>query len=265
MKKNCNIRILAIAVLIYSFFSCSDEGFELDKSICEVTISGLQQNVKSKSSSLKVSGVDRGAAPSEVDGYTLKVENLDYSLIETIQEDFQFEDGWFMSYGNGVVEDVTEGLNRFTAESYGGTTYKGWKKISRAEYGSNDDEIADEYSYLINEKFSRYTVFRDVVEMKIYPNQNNEVRFNMKPVNGRLAIVVENNKRDHKLLFYVNGAKRQVRYGKNACYLLNDNSPDGTELDVKIVIKKKRETVKTIDRTYTLKAGKDRTRFINVE
>ena len=266
MKREFNIKILSVAILLCSLFSCSHERIDSDKSVCEVTITGLLDGDSKKLSGLKATSVDRGDAPDGVEGYTIKIENLDYMGIDIIQEDFQLEESWYWPYGNAKFSNVTEGLNRFTAESYGGTTYKGWKAVSREWFASSDDDKADRYSSSLRESYPPYSVYRDTVEQEIFPNQNNDVHFNMKPVNGRLAVVVENNKRDHTVVVSVNnGRGKTIRYNKVKCYLLNDDSPDGTELSVEIAIKKGKNIVNTVYKTYILEHGKDKTRFINVE
>lgn len=264
-KKIFKIIILANAFFLFCFFSCTNDDFDLNTSICEVNLSGFLQpkGKENNFSELKIIRVDRGDAPNNVKGYTLKVENIDYQFIETINKTYQFKSS--SNYGNGMVSDVTEGLNRFTVESYGGRTYHGWKSVSWA-YGVDEDEIADDYSRLLEEEYPRYSIYKDVVEANISPDIINEVRFNMEPVNGRLAVVIENNKYNHKVLVYVNKEKKKViRYDNVFCYLLNDNSPDGTELNFRILIKKGKTVVKTINRNYILKSGIDRTRYINIE
>jgi hypothetical protein len=245
-----------------SLTSCSDSIYETEEVRCEVKIVGFNQGVANSFKGLKTTYINRGGAPITVDGFILKVENIDFPNIGIVEEDFYFNTD-NSGLDEAVLKYVGEGLNRFTAESFGGTPHVGWKEIDKVDdsYGS---EKAEAYGILLGTVYPEYVIFKDTVEKYIVPDQVNNLILNMKPVNGRLAIVLENNNRTHKVNMYVNGELKTISYLKNACYLLNDDSPNGTELVVKLDVIKGNKIVRTINRTDTLEVGKNKTIYINI-
>jgi hypothetical protein len=269
MKKNCNIKILVFAVLVYSFFSCSNDNIESHQQSCEVTIEGFQYNSENPEIGLKSTYVDRGDAPSSVGWYIIRVENLDYPGIKPKREDFIINDSWWSNNERPIVKNVTEGLNRFTAESIGGDPQKGWVDVQRKSRGSLQSRV-DYYSQKLKSSYPVYAIYKDTVERVITPNDENNINFNMRPANGRLAIVVDNKKWMYAFRVTINEESEVLNNGECICYLLNDDTPVGSVIDVKIdfyrynVWHREWEHKKTENRSFDIEAGKNKTRLIDL-
>jgi hypothetical protein len=269
MKKCCNIKILVFAVLVCSFFSCTNDNIESHQQSCEVIIESFQYNSENPEIGLKSTYVDRGDAPSSVGWYIIRVENLDYPGIKPKREDFIIDDSWWSNNEKPIVKDVTEGLNRFTAESIGGDPQKGWKDVWRKSWGSVQYRV-DSYSRTLKSSYPVYTIYKDTVESVITPNVKNNINFNMKPANGRLAIIVDSKKKNYAFGVTINGEWKDLYNNKCICYLLNDDTPAGTVIDVKIDFfkwnkrQRKWEHEKTENRSFDIEAGKNKTRLIDL-
>lgn len=265
MKKDYRINILIFAVLVCSFFSCSTDNYELEQQLCEVSINGLQRDFAAVESELKSTSVNRGNAPSSVQGYNLRVENLDNPEVGIIQEQFTFNGNW--QDGNGIVRHIREGRNKFTATSFGGTTHKGWKNIWKVNWGDLNYRSSF-YSNILKNSYPIYTVYKDEITREITFNGDNNVRFEMLPVNGRLAIVIENNKKNYAFGVSINGSWKALYGNQIICYLINDNTQSGT-IYVDIAFYKLKNNryyyKKTERRSFTIDAGKNKTRVIEMK
>lgn len=269
--------VFAFFIIVLSFLSCSDEDYEEISEYGKVTIDGLQKEFVIETTELKASvnngntasklkaSVNRGNAPYTVQGYDMRVENLDNSKAKIIQERFILNNN--NNQGNGIVRDVVVGLNRFTATSFGGSHQTGWKNLGKLN-GGDAQFRAIFYSSTLENSYPIYYKYKGEVVANISKNGDNRISFQMKPINGRIAIVVENNKNNYAFGVRINGNWKALYSNQCLCYLLNDDSPHGRKIDVQIDFYRRKgwgyQYKKRVNRSFNIEKGKNITRVIDL-
>lgn len=293
----CNYYIGIIALLSFLVFSCSED---------ELTISGTGDctvGVKSFSNNSEASGGGKLArwsdTPDEVYGYEVKVKNISHTEVAEFSQEFIYDtyEDWYNDPNDlneyGIIDKVTQGQNMFTAVSIGrkGTSrYEtGWNQYTSEmsiKYSSSYWTYEDYYNAYrstiedgVVPQCKQYKLFRDTVYQDIYPNQNNFVDFDMKIVNGRLIVVIENlrettSNRRYKVYATINGEEKEISYNKARAFVFNDNTEVTKDLVVDIDIYQSRyhhrkgwlafKYQKTITKTFSYEPGKDKIRIISV-
>lgn len=279
---------LVIFLIFIGLSGCEGDKIKVEEPVCSVFFDGLNVDQEKNGAGLKSINIDRDDAPYDVDGYTLTVENLEYD-VEDITEKFVFN-RWWWNNEKPHINNVTRGKNRFIVESfsYSRDEWRGWGDTHEIRdivehWTNNVDSRAYTYEGYLDNNFPVYTRYMDTVIVDINSNMENTVHFDMKPVNGRLAIVVENRKSDwddddddddyyygdgYKLKVRINKENQILYYGEVAWYIINDGTPSGTDVKVDIIFyrrKNKRwKKVKKKSVHYSIESGKNITRLIEI-
>lgn len=267
------IYIFILLLLVGSLSSCSSEdGLAVESQTTKVVINGLQSEAESLGAGLKTVFVNRIKdesneslnTPDNIAGYTINVYRSSDLDIPYLSETFEFVDK--NGDENGVVSDVIIGKNTFVAESIGrrkdGRKWveftDGWTGITgemKKEKGDIEKRM-QKYNDKMLKDYPLFTLYRDTVE-NVYVNATpaeNNISFDMMPVNGRLAVIIENERKDTKLDIYIHDMMIKSGLGKDRVfyYLLNDRTEGKVELNIKIEylvkIDKKAKKVSSIDK-----------------
>lgn len=196
------LKILAIIPFVIGVASCEYEDLSvIEANTCKVVVSGLQS--ENSGGGLKVINLNRVSGEADITKNTpeniagCNINIYSHSDLENpyISQNVQFVD----TLGDSVLilSGIQQGQNRFVAESYvdagifGGNTH-GWDGkigILAEQTGTEKHKLYSEQIELVNPLYLKY---RCVVDANIELGTENNISFNMQPVNGRIAILIEN-------------------------------------------------------------------------
>lgn len=281
--------ITILIVFVFCLSSCTkNESIEIDLPVCSVKVGGVGSYVnsnisglKSNLNGLKAISVNKDTdVPDNIKGYSIKVTNQDYSSVPEINNEYEF----VVNGGSCVVEGVTIGRNRFIAESIPddgvfGNNFTGWNEwgpIVNIESGSDWESRLPQYAENAANDYPVYTKCADTTNLLVKQSPaNNSIVFDMKPVNGRLLIVIENRyshpNKKHRLDVTINGVKKSIDMGKAIWYVFNDDTDSGGSIPVRVEYWHKNKNQinykKYADSTddYSYEIGKNITHLLHFE
>ena len=228
-----------------------------------------------------IENIDRTGVPSNIWGLKISIENLDHNVLD-INNTYSYENTHTIFSDDLKIDGVTEGSNRFIIESIGRGmgTYEIFEE-GYDEYSYRDTAItllsmSDAARLAWHKNTAKdhrhvYSLYRDTVIDYISPNVANLIHANMKCVNGRLCIVIENFKtkvnRKHQLRINIRGKRNIVKKYEYIYYFLNNNIEEKTEVDVSIEVWRKKsngpfEYQRTIERTLYYEPGKNKLKVL---
>lgn len=283
------IKVFIAFILLGGMFSCSkDDSFEVESETCDVIVEGFSFAQEGEGGGLKVIDINRQTGnineslntPQGVGGYTVNVYSPVGATSPYISEEFKFVDAG--GENNGVVRNVKKGVNRFVAESvkdkdlfdnnpvvgeYFDNGWNVWGSVGKVWSGNSDYRLS-EYKDAIEDLVPCYTAYRGEIEYDIVPGQDNVVPFEMKVINGRILVVVENNTSRNVDVSY-NGRTEQLGVDKVLFILLNDDSETKVNLRINISYYRKKKNgrwqLRNSKQNFDLEPGKNIARLINVE
>lgn len=200
MDLNYLQKVFVFLLVVMGICACNEDDIvHSGYQTCDVRICGLLS--RTPDGSLKainlnrVTGVsDELNTPENITGCIVNVFSMTDNVTPYVSENIQFVD----SGGEDklILTGINKGYNRFVAETYVdvgvfGGSVSGWSRIFGEISKVGGGDKYSKYNEQIESSYPLFIKFKGECESDIVAGVDNDISFNMEPVNGRMAIIIE--------------------------------------------------------------------------